>query len=77
VFAPSKQAGHMGATDQHCMTMQEVLANRVPSTHGMARSSADEAPTAYAAISPSKYRLAPGSDHKLFVEREQASLIAG
>ena len=29
------------------------------------------------AISPSKYRLAPGSDHKLFVEREQASLIAG
>ena len=30
MFAPSKKAGHMGATDQLCMTMQKVLANRVP-----------------------------------------------
>jgi hypothetical protein len=37
VFAPSKQAGHMGATDQLFMTMQKVLANRMPSTHGMSR----------------------------------------
>jgi hypothetical protein len=30
VFAPSKKAGHMGATDQLYVTNQKVLANRVP-----------------------------------------------
>lgn len=30
MFAPSKQAEHMGATDQLVMTMQKVLANRMP-----------------------------------------------
>jgi hypothetical protein len=34
VFAPSRKAGHMGATDQLYVTDQKVLANRVPSTHG-------------------------------------------
>ena len=34
MFAPSKKAGHMGATDQLCATDQKVLANGVPSTHG-------------------------------------------
>ena len=34
MFAPSKKAGHMGATDQLCETSQKVLANGVPSTHG-------------------------------------------
>jgi len=34
VFAPSKKAGHMGATDQLFVTHQKVLASGVPSTHG-------------------------------------------
>lgn len=39
MFAPSKKAGHMGATDQPCETDQQVLANGVPSTHGTLRTS--------------------------------------
>jgi hypothetical protein len=35
VFALNKKAGHMGATAQLCVTDQKVLANGVPSTHGI------------------------------------------
>ena len=35
MFAPSRKAGHMGATDQLFVTNQKVLANGMPSTHGM------------------------------------------
>ena len=37
MFAPSKKAGHMVATDQLCETSQKILANWVPSTHGPER----------------------------------------